>query len=152
MKNKKVLIICKSVHHGNTMKIAEIMADELNAYLKEPSKVNLGEIAHYDLLGFGSGIYNQKHHESLFNLVDKIQEKSKAFIFSTASFRFKRLHEALRNKVIEKEMEIIGEFCCKGFMNHSFTKYFFGGINKNRPNEKDFRKARDFCIDLKGNF
>ena len=37
------------------------------------------------MIGFGSGIYHRKHHESLFKLLDKLlkQKIKKAFIFTT---------------------------------------------------------------------
>ena len=72
MKTKKTLIICQSIHHGNTMKIAKVLADELNAEIKKPSEVKNEELDKYDLIGFGSGIYDDKHHNSLLNLVDKL--------------------------------------------------------------------------------
>ena len=33
---KRVLIICVSVHHGNTKKIADVMAEVLGAEMVEP--------------------------------------------------------------------------------------------------------------------
>ncbi len=47
---------------------------------------------------------------------------------------------------------VISEFICKGFMNYSFTKYIFGGLNKKRPNELDFNNATDFAINIKNLF
>jgi hypothetical protein len=38
---------------------------------------------------------------------------------------------------------IVDEYSCKGFNKNSFLKYF-GGMNKGRPNEDDFRAAEDF--------
>ena len=70
------LIICESIHHGNTMKIAQALAETLDADLLKPSEVNTSEIAEYGLIGFGSGIYNRKHHRRLFELLDKISLKT----------------------------------------------------------------------------
>lgn len=83
MSNKKVLIIYQSIHHGNTMKVAKVMAKELNAEIKKPSEVQVSDIDKYDLIGFGSGIYNGKHHIGLFNLIKKIkpQTNKKTFVF-----------------------------------------------------------------------
>ena len=151
MVNKAVLIICQSVHHGNTMKVAKAIAEVLDAEIKKPSEVSVEEIARYDLIGFGSGIYNRKHHESLFNLLDKvaIQNAKKAFIFSTSTVRVKTLHKPIKEKLIGKGFDITGEFYCKGFMSHGFTKYLSGGLNKGRPNEADLKQAKDFAAKLK---
>lgn len=80
---KKRLIICKSTHHGNTAKIAEKIAAVLKAEIKNPENIDPTQIPKYDLIGFGSGIYNGKHHPSLFDLVSKLEltKPQKAFIF-----------------------------------------------------------------------
>ena len=147
----KILLICVSIHHGNTEKIAKAMAEVLDVEIKKPSEVNIEEITKYDLIGFGSGIYNRKHHRSLFELINKlkIQNHNKGFIFSTAMAPFKVLHKPLKESLIDKGFDIIGEFSCKGFMSDSFTKYIFGGLNKGRPNEKDLENARKFAEELK---
>jgi flavodoxin len=147
----KTLIICQSIHHGNTMKVAKVIAEELNADLKKPSEIKLKDLDKYDLIGFGSGIYDGKHHASLFKLLKLIkkQNNKKSFIFSTATISYKKMHESLREELNSKGFKIIDEFICKGFMNYSFIKYFFGGLNKKRPNKKDLEHAKDFAINIK---
>jgi flavodoxin len=147
----KTLIIYQSIHHGNTKKVAIVLADELKAYIKKPSEIKPTDLDKYDLIGFGSGIYNGKHHISLFKLLESIKKQNikKAFIFSTATIRYKKMHEALREELISKGFNIIDEFICRGFMDYSFIRYFFGGLNKKRPNEKDLNNARDFAINIR---
>ncbi|HWQ78445.1 MAG TPA: hypothetical protein VN381_06500, partial [Anaerovoracaceae bacterium] len=43
------------------------------------------ELGDYDLIGFGSGIYSGKNHESLLELADSLPQADgkKAFLFST---------------------------------------------------------------------
>jgi len=152
MENKKVLMICVSLHHGNTAKIAEMMGSVLGAKIIKPSEVGNDDLVGYDLIGFGSGIYNRRHHQALFDLVDKLpaQNQKKAFIFSTNTFGLvKTLHEPFRRKLIEKGFDIAGEFACPGFINHGIMKYWFGGLSKGRPNENDLQKAREFAEGLK---
>lgn len=151
MGNKKALIICQSVHQGNTLKVAEAMAEVLGAEIKKPSEVNTEQFSEYDLIGFGSGIYNRTHHKSLLELVDRVetQSKVKSFIFSTATLPVKSTHKELREKLTAKGFDIVGELQCKGLMTHSFAKYCLGGLNKGRPNEEDLEKAKDFAIKMK---
>lgn len=151
MNNKKVLMICTSIHHTNTLKIAKVIGEVLNAKIIKPTDVDIEILSDYDLIGFGSGIYNGKHHRSLLDLVSKLKTKNhkKVFIFSTATIPFEVMHRPLKECLIDKGFDIIGEFYCKGFMSHSFTKYIFGGLNKGRPNEKDLKKAQDFARKLK---
>ena len=62
--NAKTMIIYNSVHHGNTKKVAEAMADVLEAKLVKPQDVDINTIVEYDLVGFGSGVYVGKHHKN----------------------------------------------------------------------------------------
>jgi len=151
MGNKATLIVCASVHHKNTIKIANAISDILEADVIEPKDFDIESISRYDLIGFGSGIYNGKHHESILNLVSSInkQNNKKAFIFSTATIPLEVPHKTLNEMLIEKGFDVIGHFCCKGFMDYSFTKYLFRGLNKGRPNNKDFERARQFAMKIK---
>lgn len=146
-----VLIICKSIHHGNTMKIAELIAKILNADIKKPSELKASDINKYNLIGFGSGIYNGKHHISLFKLINniKMQNNKKAFIFSTASIKYLKMHQSLKKELISKGFIIIDEFQCRGFNNYSFIKYLFGGLNKKKPDKRDLKNAADFAYKIK---
>ena len=121
----KTLIICISIHRCNTEKIARAIAEVLDAKLLKPGEVNVSNLSEYDLIGFGSGIFFQKHHKALLNLVDRLPkaENKKAFIFSTSAVRKMRLFndfdKPLKEKLLEKGFDIIGEFSCRGFMRWS---------------------------------
>jgi Flavodoxins len=88
----KTSIIYVSVHHGNTEKVAKEIAEVLNADLFKPTELDPNTLSEYDLIGFGSGIYLLKHHESLLNFVDKMDElkDKKAFIFRPVDFQCNR--------------------------------------------------------------
>ena len=79
----KSLIVFYSFHHNNTEKIANIIAKVLQAETKKPQEVEPKEIQEYDLVGFGSGIYGEKHHEEILDFADKLSQVTnrKAFIF-----------------------------------------------------------------------
>jgi len=144
------LIICISPHHGNTMKIASAMANAIDAELKGPMDVEKSSLSSYDLVGFGSGIYNGSHHKAILGLVEGLEacSNNKAFIFSTASFPFRRMHNSLKSALTAKGFGIVGEFQCRGFMDYSFARYLFGGLNKGRPNENDLEKAAAFAKEM----
>jgi len=143
----KALIIYTSIHQ-NTEKIARAMAEVLDAKLVKPSEIEPEELKNYDLIGFGSGIYFWQHHQNLINFVKKLPvlKNKKAFIFSTSGIRYgkKIIHFSLRKLLVKKSFQIVGEFNCPGWDTFSFLK-IFGGINKNRPNENDLAKARNFA-------
>ncbi len=150
---RSLIIVC-SYHHHNTEKIARVFAKVLDAPVKTPKEVKIEELQEYDLIGFGSGIYSARHHESLLSLADRIpsvMDKS-AFIFSTAAIlgetKVAKDHLRLREKLQSKGYRIADEFSCKGYNTNSFLKYI-GGMNKGRPNESDLKQAEEFAIRLK---
>lgn len=137
----KTLIIYKSIHHGNTEKVAKVMATALSADLLEVEQVDVNVLAKYDLIGFGSGIYFGRHDKSLLELVDKLPvlKNKKTFTFATSGLRKMRfIHD----------FDIIGEFSCSGFDTYGISK-IIGGINKGRPNEKDLNQVANFARGLK---
>jgi len=144
----KVLIIYHSEHHGNTKKIAKAMAEKINADILKAADVNLNKFKGYDIVGFGSGVYNGKLHKELSEILSKLsqQEDKKAFIFSTTGSKTysSMAHERFRPMLEEKGFEIIGEFSCLGF-DTALTKE---GINKDRPNKQDIKDAEDFIINI----
>ena len=148
----KTAIAYVSIRHGNTEKIAKAMANVLQAELLRPEEVNADTLSRVDLLGVGSGIYNSKHHERLFDMVDKLPtvKNRNAFIFSTSGWGEKRLekyHEPLRSKLVGKGFNIIGEFTCFGLDTEGMLR-LTGGANKGRPNEEDLKKAEEFARTL----
>jgi flavodoxin len=155
----KSLIVCYSFHHNNTQKVAEAMAKVLDAQVKTPQQTNPEELQQFDLVGFGSGIYAEKHHESLLELADKLPQVTdkKAFIFSTSfvgvdSRVFGRItskfHTALREKLQSKGYTVVDEFNCRGFNTNGIYGRF-GGMNKGRPNVEDLKNAKEFAGKLK---
>jgi flavodoxin len=152
----KSIIVLFSYHHKNTEKIAKVFAEVLNAEIRMPEEINPEELQDYDLVGFGSGIYSAKNHESLLELADELSHvtKKNAFIFSTSGITGKskaaKDHSKLREKLQSKGYIIVDEFQCKGFNTNSFLR-LFGGMNKGRPNPQDLKNAEDFAQKLKQN-
>jgi flavodoxin len=152
------LVVVFSYHHGNTMKIANACANVLGAEVKTPQQVKPGQIAEYDMVGFGSGIYSATFDLSVLDLADRLPNAAgkKAFLFSTygapAVFAggdfVKNNHSQIREKLKTKGYTVIGEFGCAGWNTNSFLKYF-GGLNKGRPNTEDLKNAEAFARDMK---
>jgi flavodoxin len=152
----KTAIIYVSVHHGNTEKVANVMANALGADLKKVGEFNTKNLAEYDLVGFGSGIFYGKHRKSLLEMVANMPHlNKKAFIFSTSGNqnekRTPNCHKALRVALQNKGVTIIDEFNCPGYDTFILARIIGGGrgISKGRPNEEDLKKAQTFSEDLK---
>ena len=154
----KCLLVLFSYHHKNTEKIAGVISGVLDAQIKTPQQVGPEQLQEYGLVGFGSGIYDSKHHQLLFDLVERLPQvmNKKVFIFSTCGVPgigmneeyIANNHATLRKKLQAKGYVIVGEFGCMGYNTNSFLKVF-GGINKGRPNAEDLRHAEEFAQNLK---
>jgi flavodoxin len=147
----KSLLVLMSIHHKNTEKIAKVFAEVLGARIETPQQVDPEELQEYSLIGFGSGIYDGKHHKLVLDLADKLPQVTnrKAFIFSTCTIEREvaKNHSTLREKLQSKGYMIVGEFGCPGFNTNSFAK-LFGGVNKGRPNAEDLKLAEEFAQSL----
>ena len=150
----KSLLVLFSYHHNNTEKIANVFAKVLDAQIITPQQINPEVLQEYSLVGFGSGIYDGKHHKVLLDLADKLPQATdkRAFIFSTSAMlgeeKVAKDHSTLREKLQSKGYMVVDEFACKGFNTNSFMKYL-GGMNKGRPNAEDLKHAEEFAQNLK---
>jgi flavodoxin len=153
----KSLVIVFSYHHNNTEKIANVIANVLGAEVKTPQQVYPEKLREYDLIGFGSGIYNATFDPSVLTLADRLSYAAgkKAFLFSTygapafiANREFiEKNHSQIRENLQIKGYEVIGEFGCAGWNTNSFLQYF-GGLNKGKPDSADLRNAEAFARDM----
>ncbi len=144
----KTLVVYKS-RSGNTEKLAEKLASILNADLKKPSEVKKSSISKYDLVGFGSGIYNGRHDSKILNLIDIAELPEKTFIFSTAGMAFLKglWHYTIKKHLKKKNTKIVGDFIFPGETKHGpFT--VIGGAHSGRPNKEDLKKAENLVKKL----
>jgi len=151
IKSATAAIVCASVHHGNSQKIAAAMAESLGAVLLTVEEARGMEPSQFPLWGLGSGIYFGRHHRSLLQLVDSWnQGPAAAFLFSTAglSFLSPLQHSALRRRLQRKGTRILGEFCCRGWDTVG-PLWLMGGLNRRHPNEADLQRAREFARQFK---
>jgi flavodoxin len=156
-----VLIVAAASKTGGTAKIALAMAEVLDARLATPRQVNAGELLEYDLVGFGSGIFDQMHHASILGFIESLPELPgrKVFIFSTSgvSRQFAIDHDiddphaTLRENLRSKGFDLVGEYNCAGFNNNSFLK-LFGGMNRGKPDAHDIGRAKAFAEEMKARY
>jgi flavodoxin len=150
------VVVC-SYHHHNTEKVARAIAGVLGADVTTPQQATPDEIAGYDLVGFGSGIYSATFHPSLLDLAGRLPEADgrKAFLFSTygapavaAGGEFvSKNHRRMREALQARGYDVVGEFACAGWNTNVFLKYI-GGLNKGRPDAGDLGRAEEFARGL----
>ncbi|MDE8645866.1 flavodoxin family protein [Rhodococcus qingshengii] len=148
------IIVCTSVSHGNTKLIADVIGEVLDARVVEPGDIDAAQLADYDLVGFGSGIYLRSYHADLRSFVEALPEerRSKAFVFATSGFPDKGIHRFSRPLVQlleQKGFDVVAAFSSRAWDTYLPFKPF-GGIRKGRPNADDLESARMFAEMLRG--
>jgi flavodoxin len=149
----KSLIICSSKSHGNTRRVADRMAEVLDAEVVTPESVDPAMLPEYDLVGFGSGIYYMTVDTRLRNLIRHLPtvDHVRAFIFFTSGAREVPLlgyQKPVRKWLETKGFEVIDSFCCRGFDTVGPFGYI-GGINRGRPDDHDLDRAAAFAARLR---
>lgn len=142
--NKQVIIICESMYHGNTMRLAKAMAFSLNCEIVNAHDALSMDLSQYKVVGLGSGIYFTSHHPRIIQVVSKLNPAQKAFIFSTHGAPFLgSYHHHIKEELGKRKIDVIGEFSSRGF-DCTGPFIIIKGGNKGRPNEKDEQKAMKF--------
>jgi flavodoxin len=149
----KSLIVCVSISHGNTRRVADRMAEVLDAEVVDPESVDPDRLGEYDLVGFGSGIYFMAVHARLRNLIRGLPhvDDVRAFTFFTSGAREIPLlgyNKSVRNRLESKGFQVLDSFSCRGFDTVG-PFGFIGGINKGRPDDHDLDRAAAFAARLR---
>ena len=142
----KTVIIYAYVHHENTKKLVERIAEKCGATLIDAMKQREADLSEYDRIGFASGIYLSKFHQTILKFAaENLPEDKEVFLISTygGSTNYKSIEDILK----EKHAKVIGKFGCKGYDTFGPFK-LVGGIAKGRPNEKDLEAAVNFMTEL----
>jgi len=149
----KSLIVCVSTSHGNTRRVADRMAEVLDAEVVEPESVDPEKLREYDLVGFGSGIYYMAVHARLRDFIRRLPrvDDIRAFTFFTSGAREIPLldyNKPVRNQLASKGFQVLDSFSCRGFDTVG-PFGFIGGINKGRPDGHDLDRAAAFAARLR---
>jgi flavodoxin len=143
------LLVCVSVSHGNTARVARSIAKVLHAPVRAPEEVDPASLARYAVVGFGSGIYYMSHHSRLRRYVQQLPrvEGARAFVFSTSGVgrsQSRPGQRSLESLLRDKGYEVIGSFACKGWDTYGPYR-LVGGLNKRHPDRRDLARARAFA-------
>ncbi|MGO4456060.1 flavodoxin family protein [Streptomyces sp. M-16] len=149
----KAVIVCASVSHGNTRRVADTMARVLGAKVVSPEEAGPAELTGADLVGFGSGVFRGSLHPRLTDFVEALPAgRGRAFVFATSGLPempFAPFTRPLVRLLEGKGFAVDGNFSCRAF--DTWTPFrLVGGINKQRPNAEDLAAARAFAERLRG--
>ena len=145
----KVLLIVESKHLGNTLKIAQAMAEVAPVTIADTTKAAENNLNDFDIIGFGSGIYMGKHDKRILKFAENLSnEKAYTFVFSTSGGAdFEPNNKTLINILKQKNKIVLGDFACKA-LDKFFVLRLAGGVNKGHPDESDFKNAQNFIQNI----
>ncbi|MBB5101476.1 flavodoxin [Streptomyces spectabilis] len=150
----KAMIVCVSVSHGNTKKVADAMGQALEAPVVAPEDVDAAELATCDLVGFGSGVFSMALHPRLREFAASLPkgERRSAFVFATSGFPeapFRPFTRPLLRLLERRNFDVVDTFSCRAWDTAGPFKPV-GGIRKGRPDAADLEAARAFAAGLPG--
>lgn len=135
----KILIVVKSKRKGNTMQVAEAMAEVAPVTITELENTNCYNTDEYDIIGLGSGIFLGKHYNDLIKYAGSVNNKY-SFVFSTSGFNnLNKVNRTLIKLLEGNGKTVLGSFTCRGV---------FLGKNKGHPDIGDFDNAQKFIGDV----
>ena len=144
--NMKNAIVYASVHHGNTEKIVKSIAERCQVDLIDAVKQSDADLSSYDMIGFASGIYFSKYHQSILKFAEKnLPDGKKVFLICTygGSENYRSIEQILD----KKRASVVGKFGCKGY--DTFGPFrLIGGIAKGHPDDEDIQNAVKFVKEL----
>ncbi len=140
----KTAICYYSRHHGNTLKVLEVMARGNDIDLIDVTARMAVRLEEYDCIGFASGIYYSKFQKSVLDFAGQyLPEGKDVFFVYTYGSMGKGYTKAIAEAAAAKKAHILGEYGCRGFDTFGPFK-LVGGIAKGHPDADDLQKARDF--------
>lgn len=142
----KTAILYASVHHGNTKKVVEAMAEPLQAELIDVAEARDIDLSQYDLIGFASGAFYGSMHKAILSRIDQTDfaPGQKAFTVTTCGAAFRNYAAGAAKKLEAKGVEYLGNFQCRGWDTFGPLR-LIGGIAKKHPDANDLENARAFA-------
>lgn len=139
----KTAIIYVSIHHGNTKKLVDAIANEYAVDVIDATKEKEKDLSEYDLIGFASGVYGFNLHQSIISFaVENLPENKNIFIMSSSAMN-KDFSKSFLQAIESKNPSVVGKFSCHGYNTFGPFKAI-GGTSKGHPDEKDIKNALEF--------
>jgi flavodoxin len=113
------LVVCVSISEGNTRHVAEAIGDALGAAVVEPEDIAPNDVADYELVGLGSGIYGWMFHARLWRFARSLPkvEGTPVFLFATSGgseLLWRPARIVLSRLLRSKGYRVLGTFSCPG--------------------------------------
>ena len=123
-------------------KIIDEIAKTNDVELIDATQTVEKDLSEYDLIGFASGVYGGKFHQSVLKFASvNLTDNKNVFLICTYGGR--PVFKSIEQVIAYKHDNIVGRFSCKGFDTFGPFK-LIGGVSKGHPDEKDLAAAVEF--------
>lgn len=145
----RALVVCSSVHHHNTARVAAALAAAVEARVVGVEDASHDLVRDHDLIGLGSGIYYGGVHPDMLGWARGLPASAghgkRAFLFTTSGLPFlARLWiRPLEAALARAGFTVVGGFHCRGFDTWG-PLGIIGGINHGHPDARDLGRAAAF--------
>ncbi len=140
----KYAICYYSRHHGNTRKLAEAVAAGKDVELIDVTARAAFHPERYDAIGFASGVYFGKFHETVIDFLRRyLPEGARTFFLYTGGNPGPGATALIRKAAAERNAVVLGAYGCRGYDTFGPFK-LVGGIARGHPDEAELREARAF--------
>ena len=145
----KALIVCSSIHHHNTARVAAAIAAPLDGPVLPVDEATPGMLRAHDLVGLGSGIYYGGVHADILRWARGLPAAAgngkRAFVFTTSGLPWlARLWvRPLEASLARAGFTVDRGFHCRGFDTWGPLR-LIGGINRGHPDARDLEQAAAF--------
>ncbi|MBQ3509657.1 MAG: flavodoxin family protein [Peptococcaceae bacterium] len=144
----KVVIVYASIHHGNTRKLVEAIADKYEIDMVDATTQQKADLSQYELIGFASGIDFGKFYESIERfLKENLPEHKKVFFLYTCARTSESFTQTMRTEALQKAAVLTGEYGCRGYNTYGAWK-LIGGMNRHHPDRAELDSAVRFYESL----
>ena len=143
-----LIVFCSRT--DNTRRVAVAMAKPLAAELVAIDQLKDHQLRGRRVIGLGSGVYWLRLERRIVDLAARIPSNCRVFIFSTSGWgltwgAFYR--SDLEKRLKQRGLEVIDRWHGPGQDRNPLFKWL--GISRERPNETDILRAREFAQGIK---
>ena len=139
----KSVIVYASVHHGNTRKLVDALAEQFPIETIDAVAVKEAELSGYDLVGFASGIYAGQFHQTIKEFAARNLPENKKIFFIMTSAMNKDFTKSMNASLDGKNPIIMGKYSCFGYNTFGPFK-LIGGTSKGHPDKTDIENVLKF--------
>lgn len=140
----KIAIVYSSVHHENTKRIVDAMAEGHEVTLIDATQEKKYDLTEFDIIGFASGIYYSKFHRQISSFArENLPEEKRVFLVYTCGIQKDNYLDEMEEIIQEKGGNLQGAYCCLGWDTFGPFK-LVGGIAKGHPNQEEIDAAKNF--------